>query len=54
VKELDDGKLIFEIVETDKNTEVVARVQYSELKQKGGFTCIRKNTPRTFKKRPKI
>jgi pyruvate kinase len=42
VKELDDGKLIFEIVETDKNTEVVARVQYSELKQKGEFIASEK------------
>jgi pyruvate kinase len=34
---LDDGKLIFEIVETDKNTEVVARVlQGGELKSKKG------------------
>jgi pyruvate kinase len=32
---LDDGKLIFEIVETDKNTEVIARViQGGELKSK--------------------
>ena len=34
---LDDGKLIFEIVETDKNTEVVAKVlQGGELKSKKG------------------
>ncbi|HEU4788323.1 MAG TPA: pyruvate kinase [Flavobacterium sp.] len=34
---LDDGKLIFEIVETDKKTEVVARViQGGELKSKKG------------------
>ena len=34
---LDDGKLIFEIVETDKNTEVLARViQGGELKSKKG------------------
>ncbi|UQD55430.1 pyruvate kinase [Flavobacterium sp. K5-23] len=34
---LDDGKLIFEIVETDKNTEVIARViQGGELKSKKG------------------
>lgn len=34
---LDDGKLIFEIVSTDKNTEVVARVvQGGELKSKKG------------------
>ncbi|AOW08551.1 pyruvate kinase [Flavobacterium gilvum] len=34
---LDDGKLIFEIVETDKNSEVVARViQGGELKSKKG------------------
>jgi pyruvate kinase len=32
---LDDGKLIFEIVETDKKSEVVARViQGGELKSK--------------------
>jgi pyruvate kinase len=37
---LDDGKLIFEIVETDKNTEVVARViQGGELKSKKESTC---------------
>jgi pyruvate kinase len=34
---LDDGKLIFEIVETDKKTEVIARVlQGGELKSKKG------------------
>ncbi len=34
---LDDGKLIFEIVSTDKKTEVVARViQGGELKSKKG------------------
>ena len=34
---LDDGKLIFEIVETDKNTEVLARVlQGGQLKSKKG------------------
>jgi pyruvate kinase len=34
---LDDGKLIFEIVETDKNTEVIARVvQGGQLKSKKG------------------
>jgi len=34
---LDDGKLIFEIVETDKETEVIARViQGGELKSKKG------------------
>ena len=34
---LDDGKLIFEIVETDKNTEVLAKViQGGELKSKKG------------------
>jgi pyruvate kinase len=32
---LDDGKLIFEIVSTDKNSEVVAKViQGGELKSK--------------------
>jgi pyruvate kinase len=35
---LDDGKLIFEIVETD-NTEVVARVIQGELKSKKELTC---------------
>jgi pyruvate kinase len=34
---LDDGKLIFEIVSTDKNSEVVAKViQGGELKSKKG------------------
>jgi pyruvate kinase len=32
---LDDGKLIFEIVETDKKSEVIARVIRIEIKKKG-------------------